>query len=64
MVKELTRPGTPLRRGTAPETAWAFFNGAFVPLRDANACLAAFGESRPTIPVFLKVSPPDNGCAK
>ena len=24
MVKELTRPGTPLRRGAAPDTAWAF----------------------------------------
>lgn len=36
MVQELTRPATPLRRGAAPETAWAFFNGAFVPLRDAK----------------------------
>ena len=36
MVKELTRPGTPLRRGAAPETAWAFFDGEFVPLRDAK----------------------------
>ena len=36
MVKELTRPATPLRRGAAPETAWAFFDGAFVPLRDAK----------------------------
>lgn len=36
MVKELTRPASPLRRGAAPETAWAFFNGEFVPLREAK----------------------------
>ena len=36
MVKELTRPAAPLRRGAAPDTAWAFFNGGFVPLRDAK----------------------------
>jgi branched-chain amino acid aminotransferase len=36
MVKELTRPATGLRRGAAPDTAWAFFNGDFVPLRDAR----------------------------
>jgi len=36
MVKELTRPATPLRRGAAPDAAWAFFNGEFVPLRDAK----------------------------
>jgi branched-chain amino acid aminotransferase len=36
MVKELTRPATPLRRGAAPDTAWAFFNGEFVPLREAK----------------------------
>jgi branched-chain amino acid aminotransferase len=36
MVKELTRPATPLRRGAAPDTAWAFFDGEFVPLRDAK----------------------------
>src|SRR5712691_3682451 len=36
MVKELTRPAAPLRRGAAPDTAWAFFNGEFVPLRDAK----------------------------
>lgn len=36
MVKELTRPPSPLRRGAAPETAWAFFNGEFVPLREAK----------------------------
>ena len=36
MVKELTRPATPLRRGAAPDTAWAFFNGQFVPLGEAK----------------------------
>jgi branched-chain amino acid aminotransferase len=36
MVKELARPETQLRRGAAPDTAWAFFNGEFVPLRDAR----------------------------
>jgi branched-chain amino acid aminotransferase len=36
MVKELVRPATPLRRGAAPDSAWAFFNGEFVPLRDAK----------------------------
>ena len=36
MVKELTRPATPLRRGAAPDSAWAFFNGEFVPLREAK----------------------------
>ena len=36
MVKELTRPAAPLRRGAAPDTAWAFFDGEFVPLRDAK----------------------------
>ena len=36
VVKELTRPATPLRRGAAPDAAWAFFNGEFVPLRDAK----------------------------
>ena len=36
VVKELTRPETSLRRGAAPETAWAFFNGEFVPLREAK----------------------------
>ena len=36
MVKELTRPTTPLRRGAAPDTAWAFFNGQFVPLGEAK----------------------------
>ena len=36
MVKELTRPAAPLRRGAAPQSAWAFFDGNFVPLRDAK----------------------------
>ena len=36
MVKELTRPTTGLRRGAATDTAIAFFNGEFIPLRDAK----------------------------
>ena len=36
MVKELTRPAAPLRRGAAPDTAWVFFNGAYMPLADAK----------------------------
>ena len=36
VVKELIRPASQLRRGAAPETAWAFFNGDFVPLREAK----------------------------
>ncbi len=35
MVQELTRP-TSLRRGAAPDTAFAFMDGAFVPVRDAK----------------------------
>ena len=35
MVKELARPGT-LRPGAAPDTAWAFFGGEIVPLKDAR----------------------------
>jgi branched-chain amino acid aminotransferase len=35
MVKELARPSG-ARRGTAPDTAWAFFDGEFVPLKDAR----------------------------
>lgn len=35
MVKELARPA-PLRRGAAPDTAWAFLDGEYVPLRDAK----------------------------
>jgi branched-chain amino acid aminotransferase len=36
VVRELTRPATPLRPGAAPDDAWAFFNGDFVPLREAK----------------------------
>ena len=36
MVKELTRSANALRRGAALDTAWAFFNGEFVPLQDAK----------------------------
>ena len=35
MVKELTRPST-LRPGAAPDSAWAFFGGEIVPLKDAR----------------------------
>src|SRR6185295_13003942 len=35
MVQELTRP-TSLRRGAAPDTAFAFLDGDFVPVRDAK----------------------------
>jgi len=35
MVQELTRP-TSLRRGAAPDTAFAFMDGEFVPIRDAK----------------------------
>src|SRR5437870_4871232 len=35
MVQELTRP-TSLRRGAAPETAFAFLDGEFIPVRDAK----------------------------
>lgn len=36
MVKELTRPDGAVRRGAASDTAVAFFNGEFIPLRDAK----------------------------
>ncbi len=37
MAKQLAKPhASLLRRGAAPEHAWAFFNGEFVPLRDAR----------------------------
>ncbi len=38
MVKELTRSAAPSRRrpGTAPESAWAFLNGQYLPIRDAK----------------------------
>src|SRR5256712_6966095 len=35
MVQELTRP-TSLRRGAAPDSAFAFLDGEFVPIRDAK----------------------------
>lgn len=36
MVKELARPVTPLRKGTAPDSAWAFLDGKYLPVRDAK----------------------------
>ena len=39
VVKELTRPAAPAPRrrpGTAPETAWAFLNGQYLPIRAAK----------------------------
>lgn len=36
MVKELTRPANTARRGTAPDSMWAFLNGEYVPVRDAR----------------------------
>ncbi len=37
MAKQLTKPDASLlRKGAAPEYAWAFFNGEFVPIRDAK----------------------------
>jgi branched-chain amino acid aminotransferase len=35
MVQELTRP-TKLRKGAAPDSAWAYLNGKFVPIREAK----------------------------
>ncbi len=35
MVQELTRPAT-LPRGAAPDSAWAFLDGKFVPIREAK----------------------------
>jgi branched-chain amino acid aminotransferase len=35
MVQQLTPP-TALARGAAPDTAWAFLNGKFVPIREAK----------------------------
>jgi len=35
MVQELVRPAT-LPRGAAPDSAWAFLDGKFVPIRDAK----------------------------
>ena len=36
MVKELARPATPLRHGSAPESAWAFLDGQYVPIGEAK----------------------------
>lgn len=36
MVKELARPANTARRGTAPDSMWAFLNGEYVPVRDAR----------------------------
>ena len=36
VVKELARPTAALRRGTAPDSAWAFIDGDYVPVRDAK----------------------------
>lgn len=36
MVKQLSREASLLRFGTAPESAWAFLDGEFVPIRDAK----------------------------
>ena len=36
MVKELARSATAARRGSAPDTAWAFLNGEYMPVRDAK----------------------------
>ena len=36
MVKELSRPVATLRKGTAPESAWAFLDGKYVPVREAK----------------------------
>jgi len=36
MVKELARSDTSARRGSAPDTAWAFLNGEYMPVRDAK----------------------------
>ncbi len=37
MAKQLTKPGASLlRKGAAPESAWAFFNGEFVLIGDAK----------------------------
>lgn len=36
MVKELTRPTTQRKQGTASENAWAYLDGKFVPLKDAK----------------------------
>ena len=35
MVQELVRPGK-LAKGAAPDTAWAYLGGKFVPIREAK----------------------------
>lgn len=35
MVQEMTRPAA-LRKGAAPDTAWAFLDGRYLPIRDAR----------------------------
>jgi branched-chain amino acid aminotransferase len=36
VVKELARPSNSLRRGAAPQSAWAFLGGKYVPVADAK----------------------------
>ena len=36
MVKEFAGLAAPARHGSAPDTAWAFFEGEYVPVRDAK----------------------------
>src|ERR671934_202020 len=36
MAKQLTREASLLRKGAAPSSAWAFFNGEFVRIADAK----------------------------
>jgi branched-chain amino acid aminotransferase len=36
MAKPLTREASLLRKGAAPESAWAYFNGQFVPIGEAK----------------------------
>ena len=44
MARQLTKPDASLlRRGAAPDHAWAFFNGEFVPLRDAKISVLTHG---------------------
>lgn len=42
MVKELARPGA-LRHGAAPDSAWAYLNGEYVPIRDAKVSVLTHG---------------------
>jgi branched-chain amino acid aminotransferase len=36
MVQELTRPAAPPRRGSAPDSAWAFLDGEYLPIGEAK----------------------------